>query len=119
MRTDESPHRPIEQRSEAMPALATPGVTTTSASPPRRWFGRAMRHITIVAAVTATLALAALNRPAVALAGVDVAPGVSVDPAPGWTVADQGPGWVRLVNAFATAEMEIKVKSSRGTDPVA
>jgi hypothetical protein len=102
-----------------MHALATPGATTTSASPPRRWFGRATRHIAIVAAVTATLALTAINRPAVALAGVDVAPGVSVDPAPGWTVAEQGPGWVRLVNAFASAEMEIKVKPSRGTDPVA
>jgi hypothetical protein len=102
-----------------MHALATPGAATTSASPPRRWLGRAMRHVAIVAAVTATLALAAINRPAVALAGVGVAPGVSVEPAPGWTVADQGPGWVRLVNGFASAEMEIKVKPARGTDPVA
>jgi hypothetical protein len=102
-----------------MPALATPRATTTSAPRPRRWVGRAVRHIAIVAAVTATFALAAVNRPAVALAGVDVAPGVSVDPAPGWTVADQGPGWVRLVNGFASAEMEIKVKSARGTDPIA
>jgi len=102
-----------------MHALATPGATTRSASPPRRRVGRAVRSIAIVAAVTATLALTAINRTPVAFAGVDVAPGVSVDPAPGWTVADQGPGWVRLVNAFSSAEMEIKVKPARGTDPVA
>jgi hypothetical protein len=102
-----------------MHALATPGATTTSASSRRRWFGRAVRPISIVAAVMATLTLGAINRPAVAFAGIDVAPGVSVTPAPGWTVADQGPGWVRVVNAFASAEMEIKVKPSRGSDPVA
>jgi len=50
---------------------------------------------------------------------VDIAPGISVTPAPGWTVGNQGPGWVTLHNAFSTAEMEIKVKPANGTDPVA
>ncbi|QUR69498.1 hypothetical protein F6B93_00715 [Mycobacterium spongiae] len=50
---------------------------------------------------------------------VELAPGVSVTPAPGWTVGEQGPGWVTLHNGFATAEMEIKVKPANGTDPVA
>src|SRR5262249_52810108 len=40
-------------------------------------------------------------------------------PAPGWNIEDQGPGWVILNNAFSTAELEIRVKPARGTDPVA
>ena len=44
--------------------------------------------------------------------------GISVTPAPGWTVGNQGPGWVTLHNALSTAEMEIKVEPSNGTDPV-
>ena len=118
-----------------MQGLPTPGVTTTSALPPSRtlaptrrrcrrgWVGHAVRPVGITAVMTATIALTAgINRPVVAPAwadGVGLAPGVSVTPAPGWTVGDQGPGWVTLHNAFATAEMEIKVKPVRRTDPVA
>jgi hypothetical protein len=118
-----------------MHALPTPGAKTTSAPPPshtpaathrpRRWgwVGHAVRPVTVAAAATAVVALAtAVNRPAVKLAwadGIDLAPGVSVIPAPGWAVGNQGPGWVTLHNALSTAEMEIKVKPSNGTDPVA
>jgi hypothetical protein len=118
-----------------MRASATPGVTTTSAPPPSRtpaatqhprrwgWVGRGVRPVAIAAAVTAAIALSgALNRPAVTLAwadGIELGPGISVTPAPGWAVGNQGPGWVTLHNGFSTAEMEIKVKPSTGTDPVA
>ncbi len=118
-----------------MHALSTPGATTTSTPPPghtpapmhhpRRW-GRvrhAVRQVAVAAAVTAAIALTGtINRPAVMLTtgdAIDIAPGISVTPAPGWTVGDQGPGWVTLHNASSTAELEIKVKPANGTDPVA
>jgi hypothetical protein len=82
-----------------------------------------VRPVAIAATVTAAIAVTgAITRPAVKLAwadGIDLAPGVSVTPAPGWAVGNQGPGWVTLHNALSTAEMEIKVKPSNGTDPVA
>lgn len=118
-----------------MHALATPGAATTSAPPPSRtpaatqqprrwgWVGRGVRLVTIAAAATAAIVLnIAVNRPAVTLTwadGIDLGPGISVTPAPSWAVGNQGPGWVWLHNAFSTAEMEIKVKPSNGTDPVA
>jgi hypothetical protein len=118
-----------------MHALATPGAATTSAPPPSRtpaatqqprrwgWVGRGVRLVTIAAAATAAIVLnTAVNRPAVTLTwadGIDLGPGISVTPAPGWAVGNQGPGWVTLHNAFSTAEMEIKVKPSSGGDPVA
>src|ERR1700757_810281 len=118
-----------------MRALSTPRATTVSGprgsrtpAPPRHprrwgWVGRGVRPLAIAAAATAAIALtSAINRPAVTLAaadGIELAPGISVAPAPGWTVGNQGPGWVTLHNAFSTAEMEIKVKPSSGGDPVA
>ncbi len=50
---------------------------------------------------------------------VDIVPGIAVTPAPGWTVGNQGPGWVALHNAYSSAEMEIKVMPANGADPVA
>jgi hypothetical protein len=112
-----------------MHALSTPRATTASVPPPTQrprrwvWIGRGVRPVAIAAAATATIALtSAINRPAVtptAADGIELASGISVTPAPGWTVGNQGPGWVTLHNAFSTAEMEIKVKPSDGTDPVA
>jgi hypothetical protein len=118
-----------------MHALSTPGAKTTSAPPPRHTpapmhhprrrgrVGHAVRPVAIAAAVTAAIALTgAINRPAVTLTSadaIDLAPGISVTPAPGWTVGNQGPGWVTLHNTFSTAEMEIKVKPANGTDPAA
>jgi hypothetical protein len=77
----------------------------------------------IAAAVTAAIALTGtINRPAVTLTStgaIDLGQGISITPAPGWAVGNHAPGWARLDNAYATAEMEIKVKPADGTDPVA
>jgi hypothetical protein len=118
-----------------MHATSTSTATTTSTPPPSHtpasmhhpgcWgrFGHGIRAVAIAAALTAAIGLTGtINRPAVTLTagdGIDIAPGISVTPAPGWTVGNQGPGWVTLHNAFATAELEIKVKPAKGTDPVA
>ncbi|BDB41167.1 hypothetical protein Mkiyose1665_59150 [Mycobacterium kiyosense] len=78
--------------------------------------------LAVVAALTAAIALAgALCRPPTASAagGINLAPGISVTPAPGWTVGDRGRGWVSLHNAFSSAELEIRVKPAAGSDPVA
>ncbi|WP_396839990.1 hypothetical protein [Mycobacterium sp.] len=65
---------------------------------------------------------AAANRPAVALMSadsVDIVPGVSLTPAPGWTIADRGPNWVALSNANSSAQLQVAVKPASGTDLVA
>ena len=86
--------------------------------------GRRLRPVAIAAGVTAAIVLTGgtAGGGAVALTAadaVDIAPGISVTPAPGWTVGNQGPGWVMLHDAFSSAEMEIKIKPANGTDPVA
>lgn len=107
-----------------MHAMSTPKATT-STHHPGRWgrYRHGMRAIAIAAAVTAVTGPAGtVNRAAVTLTAADaivIAPGVAVTPAPGWTIEDQGPGWVVLNNAFSTAELEIRAKPARGTDPVA
>ncbi len=92
---------------------------------PRRW-GRVrhgVRPTAIAAAMTVAIALTGtINRPAVTLTStgaIDLGQGISVTPARGWTVGNHAPGWVRLDNAYATAEMEVKLKPAEGTDPVA
>ena len=103
-----------------MHAFATPAT-----HPPHRWrwVRHAVRPVAVAATVTAAIAVGgAVNRPALTLSAVDgivLAPGISVTPAPGWTVGNQGPGWVTLHNAFSTALLEIKVKPSKGADPAA
>jgi hypothetical protein len=55
----------------------------------------------------------------VALASDDaiaIAQGVSVTPAPGWTLGHRGPNWVALNNADTSAQLRITVKSAGGTD---
>lgn len=94
-------------------------------SPPRRhwrWVGHAVRPVAVAAVVTVIALAGVSHRPAVRLAwaeGIDLAPGISVTPAPGWVIENQGPGWVALHNAFATAELEIRVKPANGTDAAA
>lgn len=100
-----------------------PKATTRSTRHRRRW-GRIVRTVppvAIAAAVTATIALTGNNidRAAVKLTGVEIVPGVSVTPAPGWVVGFQGPGGILLHNLFSTAVMEIRIKPADGTDPVA
>jgi hypothetical protein len=104
-----------------MRAFSTPKATTTPQHPQRgRRIVRGMRPVAIAAAVTAAIALTgSITQPAVMLTAVEVAPGVSVTPAPAWSVGTQGPGWVVLHNGFSTAAMEIRAKSASGTDPVA
>ncbi|MHA7648896.1 hypothetical protein ACX9NE_03835 [Mycobacterium sp. ML4] len=80
--------------------------------------------VAVAAAALSTIAATgSITRPpAVVLTvggAIDLGQGISVTPAPGWTVGKEGPGWVTLHNAFSTAEMEIKTKIAGGTDPVA
>ncbi|SPM43328.1 hypothetical protein MNAB215_5550 [Mycobacterium numidiamassiliense] len=91
--------------------------------PHRRRIGLGFRAVAVAATATAVTGVIALigsiSQPAVMLTAVEVAPGVSVTPAPAWTVGTQGPGWVVLHNGFSTAAMEIRAKPASGTDPVA
>ncbi|TVS89712.1 hypothetical protein FPZ47_03860 [Mycobacterium helveticum] len=50
---------------------------------------------------------------------VDIAQGISITPAPGWTVGDRGPDWVALYNADSSAQLQVTVRTADGTDVVA
>lgn len=50
---------------------------------------------------------------------IDIAQGVSIVPAPGWTLGHRGPNWVALSNADASAQLRVTVKPAGGTDAVA
>ncbi|WP_293044524.1 hypothetical protein [Mycobacterium sp.] len=50
---------------------------------------------------------------------IAIAQGVSVTPAPGWTLGNRGPNWVALNNADTSAQMRITVKQAGGTDAAA
>ncbi|MDM3906741.1 hypothetical protein QRB40_13265 [Mycobacterium intracellulare subsp. chimaera] len=50
---------------------------------------------------------------------IAIAQGVSVTPAPGWTLGNRGPNWVALNNADTSAQMRITVKHAGGTDAAA
>jgi hypothetical protein len=94
--------------------------TSTPEHHPRRRIGLGVHAVTVAATVTGAIALTGtISQPAVLLTAVDIAPGVSVTPAPAWSVGTQGPGWVVLHNGFSTAAMEIRAKPASGTDPVA
>lgn len=102
---------------------------TVSATQPRALSRRAGWRVGVACAValTALTVLAATaNRAertaAVALASDDaiaIAQGVSVTPAPGWTVGNRGPNWVALNNADTSAQLRITVKPAGGTDAAA
>src|SRR5581483_4454761 len=47
---------------------------------------------------------------------IAIAQGVSVTPAPGWTLGHRGPNWVALNNADTTAQLRITIKPAGGTD---
>jgi hypothetical protein len=94
--------------------------TATPENRPRRRIGLGVHAVTVAATVTGAIALTGtISQPAVLLTAVDIAPGVSVTPAPAWSVGTQGPGWVVLHNGLSTAAMEIRAKPASGTDPVA
>ncbi|UXA09332.1 hypothetical protein KXD96_12970 [Mycobacterium sp. SMC-2] len=50
---------------------------------------------------------------------IDIAQGVSIVPAPGWTLGHRGPNWVALGNADGSAQLRVTVKPAGGTDVVA
>ena len=59
---------------------------------------------------------------AVALTAADpiaIAQGISITPAPGWTLGNRGPSWVALNNADFSAQMRVTVKQADGSDVVA
>ncbi|ORV52835.1 hypothetical protein AWC05_21270 [Mycobacterium florentinum] len=65
--------------------------------------------------------IANINRPPHALASADsvtIAGGVSITPAPGWTMADRGPNWVALSNPNSSAQLQVAVKPASGADLV-
>lgn len=80
-----------------------------------------------VIAVAAAVALIgtvdpAAAPPTVALTSrqaIVVAQGISVTPAPGWTLGHRGPNWVALDNADTSAQLRVTVKPAGGTDPAA
>lgn len=108
-----------------------------SPTPIPSFFGtaRAVRGLrpAAVAAVTAAVLLTGATGPAgqrprplapaaVALLAADpveIAQGISITPAPGWTVGDRGPDWVALYNADSSAQMQVAVRTANGTDVVA
>lgn len=113
-----------------MPTMQTPGVERTAQRLPTQAPATAHHHhwewhhrgAVVVAAMLAIALYANTYRASVTLTtagAIDLGQGISVTPAPGWSVRDQGPGWVALRNTFATAEMEIKIKPADGTDAAA
>lgn len=50
---------------------------------------------------------------------IEIAQGISITPAPGWTLGNRGPNWVALNNADFSAQMRVTVKPADGTDVVA
>jgi hypothetical protein len=50
---------------------------------------------------------------------IDIGQGISITPAPGWTLGNRGPNWVALNNADTSAQMRVAVKPASGTDVVA
>lgn len=85
--------------------------------------GRRVRPVAVAAAVTAVLTLTGtIDRPAMTLAAKDaigIAQGISITPAPGWTLGNRGGDWVALNNAGGSAQMRVTVKPAGGTDAVA
>lgn len=75
--------------------------------------------VTAVGVLAATAAGGAEHTAAISLASDDaiaIAQGVSVTPAPGWTVGHRGPNWVALNNADTSAQLRVTVKPAGGTD---
>ncbi|HTY31069.1 MAG TPA: hypothetical protein VMD50_06575 [Mycobacterium sp.] len=82
-----------------------------------------IRSTPLRVAVAAAVALVnTANTAGVALASADpitIALGISITPAPGWTLGHRGPDWVALNNADTSAQMRVTVKAAGGTDVVA
>lgn len=92
--------------------------TQPQAPSPRATGRRALRAVAAAAVVLAgphaSVGIALASGEAIA-----IAQGVSVTPAPGWTLGNRGPNWVALNNADTSAQMRITVKHAGGTDAAA
>ncbi len=92
-----------------------------------RSFAAVNAAVILTASVAAAIVLAAstprtAQGVAVALTAgdpVDIAQGISITPAPGWTLGTRGPDRVALHNGDTSAEMRVTVKPAGGTDVVA
>jgi hypothetical protein len=73
-----------------------------------------MAAVVVLAGAAPTTGVAQRSGDAIA-----IAQGVSVTPAPGWTLGNRGPNWVALNNADTSAQMRITVKPAGGTDAAA
>ncbi len=49
---------------------------------------------------------------------ITIANGISITPAPGWTLGTRGPDWVMLVEDDGAAQMHVRVGPASGTDVV-
>lgn len=76
--------------------------------------GAAVAAVVVAAGHPATAGIARASDGA-----IPIAQGVSVTPAPGWTLGNRGPNWVALNNADTSAQMRITVKQAGGTDAAA
>ncbi len=85
-------------------------------------------NILVAAAVFAVIVLAGSIKPAtgphiaIALASADpiaIDRGVSMTPAPGWSLLDRGPNWVVVGDDNAGARMRVTVKPGGGSDVAA
>lgn len=92
--------------------------TQPQVSSPRATGRRALRAVAaavvVLAGPHACVGIALASGEAIA-----IAQGVSVTPAPGWTLGNRGPNWVALNNADTSAQMRITVKHAGGTDAAA
>lgn len=50
---------------------------------------------------------------------INIANGISLTPAPGWTLTNRGPNWITLYNADSTARIQVEVKTAGGPDILA
>lgn len=80
----------------------------------RRFGALSVAAAVLLAGTEATAGVALASDDAIA-----IAQGVSVTPAPGWTLGNRGPNWVALNNADTSAQMRITVKQAGGTDAAA
>lgn len=77
----------------------------------------------IIGVVFLIAAAAPRTRRGVAIAltsadAIEIAQGISITPAPGWTLGNRGPNWVALNNADTSAQMRVTVKPAGGADVV-
>ncbi|BCZ25253.1 hypothetical protein MYSE111917_13380 [Mycobacterium senriense] len=98
-------------------------MSATQPQLPSRRAGWRVGAVCAAAVIAVTVLACSANRAersaAITLASDDaiaIAEGVSVTPAPGWTVGHRGPNWVALNNADTSAQLRVTVKPAGGTD---